>query len=151
MVANSTDQALDRLSLQSRLSEMARLPIWIESLASRHNIPGDLQYAIDLCLEEAVSNVIRHGYAGADDRSLTVFFAMPRSQYFEFVVDDEAPHFNPLAASASEAVSPEHAIRVGGQGIHLMRQFADSVEYEPLPGGNRLRMGFSAAGSVRQK
>lgn len=151
MVANSTDQALDRLSLRSHLSEMSRLPRWLEGLASRHDIPGEVQFAIDLCLEEAVSNVIRHGYAGAEDRSVSVVFAMPRSGYFEFVVEDEAPHFNPLAAPALEAVSTEQAIRVGGQGIRLLRQFADSVEYESTPRGNRLRIGFSVAGSGRTK
>jgi len=151
MVANSTDQALDRLSLRSHLSEMARLPRWLQSLASRHDIPDNVQFAIDLCLEEAVSNVIRHGYAGAGDRSVTVLFAMPRSRYFEFVVDDEAPHFNPLTVPAVEAVNLEQTICVGGQGIRLLRQFADSVEYEPTPGGNRLRLGFSASGSGRAK
>jgi hypothetical protein len=34
---------------------------------------------------------------------------------------------------------------VGGQGIRLVRQFADAVEYQPKASGNRLRMGFSAA------
>jgi len=151
MVANSTGQTLDRLSLQSQLWEMARLPPGIDSLASRHDIPGDVQFAIDLCLEEAVSNVIRHGYAGAEDRSVTVGFAMPRSGYFEFVIDDEAPHFNPLTAPALEAISAEQAIRVGGQGIRLLRQFADSVEYESTREGNRLRIGFAADSSARMK
>jgi anti-sigma regulatory factor (Ser/Thr protein kinase) len=144
MVANSTDQALDRLSLRSHLSEMSRLPRWLESLASRHDIPDEVQFAIDLCLEEAVSNVIRHGYAGAEDRSVTVVFVSPRTRYFEFLIEDEAPHFDPLAAPALEAISPEQAIRVGGQGIRLLRQFADSVEYESTTSGNRLRIGFSA-------
>lgn len=143
MVANSTEQTLDTLYLRSQLSEMVRLPPWIENLAARHDIPENIQFAIDLCLEEVVSNVIRHGYAGAPDRIVTVHFAMPRSHYFEFVVEDDAPHFNPLAAPGLEALGPEQSIRIGGQGIRLLRQFADSVEYESTASGNRLRMGFS--------
>src|SRR5579862_5839115 len=98
MTGNGTDQEQDQLALRSRLSDMAQLPGWVEGLASRHDIPGNVQFAIDLCLEEVISNVIRHGYAGAEDRSVIVRFAMPRSSYFEFVVDDDAPRYNPLDA-----------------------------------------------------
>lgn len=146
MTGNGTDQEQDQLALRSRLSDMAQLPGWVEGLASRHDIPGKVQFAIDLCLEEVVSNVIRHGYAGAEDRSVIVRFAMPRSSYFEFVVDDDAPRYNPLDAPELQALDPDDEIRIGGQGIRLVRQFADVVEYEPTPSGNRLRMGFSAAG-----
>ena len=76
---------------------------------------------------------------------MIVSFAMPRDSYFEFVVDDEAPAFNPLEAPELAALSPDEETRVGGQGIRLVRQFADAVEYQPKASGNRLRMGFSSA------
>jgi hypothetical protein len=93
MMASGIDQTQDRLALRSQLSQMSQLPAWIERLAAHHGIPADIQFAIDLCLEEALSNVIRHGY--------------------------------------------------GGQGIRFLRHFADSLEYEPTPAGNRLSIGFA--------
>src|ERR1700730_627917 len=107
MIANGTEQTQDRLVLRSRLSDMAQLPGWIEALGARHAIPADVQFAIDLCLEEALSNVIRHGYAGADNRRVMVRFTMPGEGYFNFVIDDEAPHFNPLDAPELPALSPD--------------------------------------------
>jgi serine/threonine-protein kinase RsbW len=145
MITNGTDKAQDRLVLSSRLSDLVKLPAWIEGLAARHAIPANVQFAIDLCLEEALSNVIRHGYAGVDDRSVIVRFTMPGEGYFKFVIDDEAPPFNPLEAPELPAISPEEESRVGGQGIHFLRQFADTLEYEPTPEGNRLSIGFSAS------
>jgi hypothetical protein len=35
-------------------------------------------------------------------------------------------------------------MRVGGQGIRLLRQFADKLDYEQLPTGNPFKIGFSA-------
>jgi serine/threonine-protein kinase RsbW len=148
MTGNGTDQTQDQLTLRSRLSDMAQLPTWIEVLASRHAIPDDLQFAMNLCLEEAVSNVICHGYGPETDLPVTVRFSMPREGYFIFVVEDEAPRFNPLDAAELPALGPGKEIRVGGQGVRLLRRFADTLEYEPTPNGNRLRMGFSAAGSA---
>ncbi|MGD0965287.1 MAG: ATP-binding protein [Candidatus Acidiferrales bacterium] len=147
MTGSGAGQIQDQLALRSRLSDMTQLSPWIESLALRHAIPGNVQFAIELCLEEVVSNVIRHGYAGAENCSVVVQFAIPRSGYFEFCVEDEAPRFNPLDAPEPTALNPDDEIRVGGQGIRLMRQFANSVEYEPTPRGNRTRMGFSAVDS----
>jgi serine/threonine-protein kinase RsbW len=143
---NDRSESLERLTLRSRLSDMAQLPPWIEGLASRHGIPSDIQFGIELCLEEVVSNVIRHGYGGAEDRSVVVRFVMPQDKYFEFVVEDEAPQFNPLDAPDLKANDPEDDTRIGGQGIRLLREFANAVEYEPMPSGNRLRIGFSSAG-----
>jgi serine/threonine-protein kinase RsbW len=144
MIANRTDQT-DQLALRSRLSDMTHLPVWIEALAARHSIPANVQFAIDLCLEEVVSNVIRHGYAGADDRSLTVHFTMPAEGYLKFVIEDEAPRFNPLEAPELPALNPDEDSRIGGQGIRFLRNFADGLEYEPTPTGNRLTMTFLAA------
>ena len=146
---NDRSESLDTLTLRSRLSDMKQLPPWIEALASRHGIPSNIQFGVELCLEEVVSNVIRHGYGGAEDRPVTVRFVAPRDNYFEFVVEDQAPQFNPLEAPALDAISPEDDARIGGQGIRLLREFADTVEYEPMPAGNRLRIGFSSAGKIR--
>jgi anti-sigma regulatory factor (Ser/Thr protein kinase) len=67
-------------------------------------------------------------------------------------VEDEAPSFNPLIAPELPELKPQDDIRVGGQGIRLLRRFTDALEYEPVPGGNRLRMGFSSVGSeVRER
>jgi serine/threonine-protein kinase RsbW len=146
MIANGTNQTQDRLALQSRLSEIAQVPAWTEDLASRYAIPGDVQFAMDLCLEEVLSNIIRHGYAGAQDRPVIVNFTKPREGYFVIVVDDEAPYFNPLDAPELPMVSPAEQTRIGGQGIRLVRQFANALDYESTPTGNRLRIGFSATG-----
>src|ERR1700674_5802162 len=96
MTGNSTKHTEERLALQSRLSEIAQLSPWIGRLASRHAIPGNVQFAINLCLEEAISNIICHGYGGQANRSVIVRFTMPRERHFVFVVEDEAPRFNPL-------------------------------------------------------
>jgi serine/threonine-protein kinase RsbW len=151
MTGNGKDTTEVRLNLQSRMSELARVPPWIERLATRHAIPDSMQFAMNLCLEEALSNVIRHGYSSKPDHAIAVQFASPRENYFVFVLEDDAPPFNPVDSPELPAVSSLDELRVGGQGIRLMRQFADALEYEPTPTGNRLSIGFSAAKSAIAK
>jgi hypothetical protein len=40
---------------------------------------------------------------------------------------------------------------VGGQGIRLLRRFANALEYQTTPTGNRLCIGFTTDGSAIAK
>lgn len=143
MIADGTETTEQRLTLRSELSEIAAVPAWIERLGAEYGIPGELQFAMDLCLEEAISNVIRHGYKSAPDSFLTVSFSHLRDDFVVFTVDDQAPHFNPLEVPEAAPVGGLDDLRIGGQGIRLLRRFANTLEYDRKPVGNRLRIGFS--------
>jgi serine/threonine-protein kinase RsbW len=149
MTGTGSDQIEERLTLHSRLSDIAQLPVWIESIASRCAIPGDVQFAMDLCLEEVLVNIIRHGYGREADFPIRVCFKTARPGDYLFVVEDDAPPFDPLAAPELPALDSGGELRVGGQGIRLLRRFANTLEYEPTPTGNRLHIGFTADSSLK--
>ncbi len=139
------------LNLQSRLSDLARVPEWIERLAAQYSIPANTQFAMNLCLEEVLSNIVRHGYSSKPDQSITIQFSSPRQNFFVFTVEDDAPAFNPVVSSVPPVLSAINENPIGGQGIRLLRQFSDSLEYQPTPTGNLLSIGFSSAHSIRSK
>jgi anti-sigma regulatory factor (Ser/Thr protein kinase) len=150
MLESSTHTALEQLKLGSRLADLALVPGWVESLAAEHGLPSELGFAVNLCLEEALSNVIRHGYRGEPDHAIAIHCSIRRpaagAGELAFAIEDQAPHFNPLEAEqAAEAPIPLTLddVTPGGQGIRLLRKFAGSLAYEPLPDGNRLILGFS--------
>jgi serine/threonine-protein kinase RsbW len=151
MTGNGNDTAGERLNLRSRMSELTHLHPWIERLASRHRIPAGAQFAMNLCLEEAISNIIRHGYSGNPDHSIAIRFTSPREDYIILVVEDEAPPFNPVESPELPLLSSLEEIAVGGQGVRLLRRFADVLEYQATPTGNRLSIGFNVAWSAIAK
>jgi anti-sigma regulatory factor (Ser/Thr protein kinase) len=131
---------LERLELRSDLAELARVAPWVETLAGRHAIPEKTAFAINLCLEEALSNVVRHGYKGSCEESIVIDFRNSTGELI-FVIDDRAPHFQPADMGIPLPDSLEE-LTPGGLGIPLMRRFANRVEWEPLPEGNRLTLMF---------
>lgn len=135
----------EKLILRSRLEELKRIFPWAEALARAYDIPKDTQYSMELCLEEALVNVIRHGYGEDGDRTVTVAFDRRGEREFVFTIEDSAPHFRPfdpdVPLKEAEPVTLENLVP-GGHGIRLMRAFSDSVEWEPLEKGNRLKIGF---------
>jgi anti-sigma regulatory factor (Ser/Thr protein kinase) len=149
MTIDRKSQLQERLEIHSDLSEMSQVPRWLGRMARQHGIPDNVESAINLCLEEAISNIIRHGYAGRSNCPITVNFSMPHEGFFVFAVEDEAPRFDPLLPPELGPLNAREDARVGGQGIRFLRRFANRLEYEPRAVGNRLIMGFSAADSTK--
>lgn len=135
----------ERLGLGSNTTELSRVAPWIEHLGSEYAVPASTQFAMNLCLEEALSNIIRHGYANRPGGSIVVHYCLTPDKSHLLVIDDEAPHFNPLTAEESPVEETLNGTRVGGLGLRLLRSFATSLEYEPKPIGNRLSISFAAS------
>ena len=138
-------RVVDRLVLRGGLSETSHLSEWVRSLATRDGVDDELEFAIHLCLEEAVSNIIRHGYPPGTADPVTIEFTRPREGQLVFPVEDVAPRFNPLLEPERPVVDADGELAIGGRGIRLLRAFAHTLEYERTTTGNRLRIGFTVA------
>jgi anti-sigma regulatory factor (Ser/Thr protein kinase) len=135
-----------RLTIRSQLDEVARLWPWVDALAAEYTIPENTQFAINLCLEEALSNIIRHGYRSGAKEPITISFASTENSDLEFTIEDHAPPFDPLGYSDDGEAYPPPSIdqlQPGGQGIRLLRKFAGDLAYQRLPDGNRLTIRFT--------
>jgi serine/threonine-protein kinase RsbW len=136
-----------RLVLRKDLAELTRLAGWIEGWAQQ-GVSPDMSFAVQLCVEEAVANVIMYG-AAEDDR-LEIAVELERNGGALVVrIEDNGRLFDPTQVPPPPAVtSLEDA---GHFGIHLMRSFATGMHYERRDGRNRLTLRFleSQAASAR--
>jgi serine/threonine-protein kinase RsbW len=95
--------------------------------------------AVELAVDEAVTNVVVHGYRG-EPGPLEV--AVERDGDRLVVrVRDRAPPFDPARAPAPDLTSPLDERPVGGLGVHLIRQAVDEMRHRtPEGGGNELTL-----------
>ena len=132
----------NRLQLDSSLSELASVIPWVEALADRNNLPQDILYAVNLCLEEALANGVLHGYQNQPGHPILIESYLSGGSIF-FSIEDAAPPFAPVdPGERTPRPLVLDKMEPGGNGIRLIHRFAASVAYEPLPNGNRLTMGF---------
>lgn len=139
------EQPLDALVLDSRLAELSRAQAWGETLAARLGLSERTRYAILLCLEESLANVVLHGYRGQAGHPIVIQCWVVDGTLF-LAIEDKAPSFAPADASAPPGATEPASLEVlvpGGYGIGLLRHFARELVYEKLADGNRLTMGFS--------
>jgi serine/threonine-protein kinase RsbW len=144
MTADSAVQSSEELLiLQSELGDLAHVPPWIERMARAHAITAPTEFAMNLCLEEILSNIIRHGYANEPGHAIYIRFSEISKRNFQLLIEDQAPPFNPVTAPVSPIEETLEGRREGGLGIRLVRNFAGIMKHESLTEGNRLSIRFS--------
>jgi anti-sigma regulatory factor (Ser/Thr protein kinase) len=91
--------------------------------------------SITVAVDEAMTNIIRHAYENRHDQSIQL--VCQRDDHgLEFILTDSGRPVDPEKLHGR----PLHEVRPGGLGMHIIRQVMDQVQYERLPGGNRLRL-----------
>jgi anti-sigma regulatory factor (Ser/Thr protein kinase) len=138
------ENGLQVLVIQAALAELGRVSAWATELSARLALPAATSYAVQLCLEEAVSNIVRHGFPGrADMDQQTIELALQRSGACAILtIQDGATPFDPTTVPSPARPRTLDDVTLGGQGIHLMRQFSQGMQYERLGERNCLTLRF---------
>jgi anti-sigma regulatory factor (Ser/Thr protein kinase) len=138
----------NRLILRNDLAELKRLTGWLEGWTP-HDLSPEVSFAVQLCLEEAVANVIMYG-AARDDR-LEIAVEVERGDGTLVArVEDNGRQFDPTQVPARRPATSLRDAKIGDLGIHLMRSFANGMHYERRDGRNRLTLRFVEAQAAAQ-
>lgn len=126
-------------TVRNNLSEIGTVRQVITDFAERCQLPPDVLFAVNLALEEVLTNVISYGFSDDHDHAIDVRIDVGDGQLTAEVEDDGRP-FNPLEYLAPDTTKPLVERPIGGLGIHLMRRFMDELEYRRHSGKNLLIM-----------
>jgi len=110
------------------LREIERLNRIVRQFGDLHEIPSRTLYAVNLALDEVVTNVVRHGFDDPTGQEAVVHLAAAEGE-LTTVVTDGGRHFNPLDVPVPDLNAPLSERALGGLGIHLVRNLMDHVEY----------------------
>jgi anti-sigma regulatory factor (Ser/Thr protein kinase) len=131
----------NRLTLRNDLVELKRLAEWIETWAEP-NLSADTSFAIQLCLEEAVANIIMHG--GPSDERMEIVVELERNGGALVArIEDNGRPFDPTRVPSPTLASTLQEAKASNLGIRLMRTFANNMQYERRNGNNRLTLHFA--------
>jgi anti-sigma regulatory factor (Ser/Thr protein kinase) len=137
---------MPRLLLLRSVPEMARLAVWLDEQERVLAIPAKTAFAIRLCLEETVANLIDHSLANNPEIAVVLDRVGDR---FVVSVEDHGPPFDPGTVAAPPRPANLEEAMPGGHGIQLIRTFASEVDYAVRPDFNRLTFRFSLPGDHR--
>ena len=125
--------------LPADLREIERLNRIVRQFGDLHEIPSRALYAVNLALDEVVTNVVRHGFDDPGGQEVLAQLTA-RSGEVTTEVSDSGRAFDPLAVPAPNLEAPLAERSLGGLGIHLIRSLMDALEYRRENGKNVLTM-----------
>ena len=127
------------LRLANDLDGLAGLAERIERFGAEQGLAGNVVNALNVVLDEAVSNAINHGYDTGVRGEIAVRLRRSPDRV-EVEVEDAGRPFDPLQAPPPDLTWPLERRPIGGLGIHLIKSLMDEVSYARQAGRNVLKM-----------
>lgn len=130
-----------RMVVPARHDQLARLAAFAAAAAAEVGFDQTQINRIELAVDEACSNIIDHAYAGQPGE-IEIEVSGERDRNLLIVITDQGKPFDPDSVQEYVPTASIDDAKVGGLGLHLMRQTMDQVCFEfGVPGvGNRLTM-----------
>lgn len=130
----------ERLVLRNDLADLPQLSRWVEA-RTREDISSDIAFAVGLCLEEAVVNIIMHNARQDDRLEIAVELARERGAVTA-CVEDNGREFDPTRVAPPPPATSLKEAKIGDLGILLIRGFASEMRYQRDGDRNRLMLRF---------
>ena len=124
--------------LASRVEAIRTLLDSVEAWAEGADLPPKALFRLNLVLEELATNIVRHGYRDVPDGIVDVRVVDDGSAV-TLTLRDRAAEFDPFKnAPEADLDEPVHTRRIGGLGVHFVKQMAQSYTYRRLDGENEI-------------
>lgn len=127
------------LEMTNDIAELENLNQAVTEFCELHGISPKVMFAVNLAVEEIVTNIISYGYTDELVHSIVLSLCL-KQETLLITVSDDAAAFNPLAIPPPDLDKPLAERDAGGLGIHFVRKVMDSVEYRRDEGRNVLML-----------
>ena len=128
-----------KLVIKNDISEISKLATFIGELSEELDLTPELNFNLNLVLEEAVSNVILYAYGKEEQKEISLV-AYLSDNNLVFVLTDSGMEFDPTKVPDADVTLSAEEREIGGLGIYLIRQIMNTVEYQRIDGKNVLTM-----------
>ena len=127
------------ISVINDLREIARTVSRIDAFCSARHLRPQVAYAINLGIEEILTNTISHGYDDDDQHRIEIIVRAEGETVVVVIVDDSRPFDLSQARNVErDAALADDAL--DGLGLFLVQEMMDRVEYQRLHGCNVLTL-----------
>ena len=127
------EHVLIDVEFPSRLDDMEN---FLDAASAR--LPREVAFAVRLCLEELIVNVITYGLRNDPSHVIRVRLATSAdSDWLEVRIKDDAPAFDPFTRGPAPDLTLGIDERsIGGLGIHFVKRTMDECRWQYVAGGN---------------
>lgn len=131
---HGTGSGRHRIEIEPSVDHLGRVRDFVESQLRNGGFPPGEAGELVLAVDEAVSNVVEHGFRGRGGKITVDVAAGPEG--FTVRICDDAPLFDPTQGDDSPpSVPPLQRHEPGGYGLLLVRRLVDRLSYRVAEDG----------------
>ncbi|MGD8667522.1 MAG: ATP-binding protein [Desulfobacterales bacterium] len=125
--------------LKNDLSELTVLRQHVEDFGHMAGLSQNCLFEIILCLDELFTNIVSYGFD--DDRHHLIQFTLQMDDDVLILdVEDGGIPFNPLTEKEPRIPIDPKNIKIGGFGIHIVKNLTNDICYQRNRGKNHLTL-----------
>jgi serine/threonine-protein kinase RsbW len=121
------------------LTELDTLFKILENYGQSLGLSKKCMFEINLCAEELFTNIISYGFKDNLEHLVKVNLECKNDELV-LCIEDEGIPFNPVEKESPELPCDIECRKIGGLGIHLIKNLMDDICYERCEGGNKLTL-----------
>lgn len=132
---------ISELRVGADIDAIAEATSWLSTLAEEGGWPDAMRFGLELSLEEALTNVVMHGFKGlshAPDIRIECY-RMPNDRVAVRILDNGVA-FDPTHLAEPDVPDSLEEAKIGGHGVQLMRNFLESLAYVRAGDQNQLTL-----------
>ena len=129
-MTSSADFASDR-------TELEKLEGFTANFALKAGLSDKDLFALQIVVEELVTNVIDYGEVPVGEHAATVDLTA-QDGLLTIVIRDRGKEYNPLLREDPDVTLPAEERPIGGLGVHFCKKLTDTQDYERRDGCNVL-------------
>ena len=128
------------LTVRNDSGELERVAAAVDDFADGHGFPEAARFQVQLCLEEALTYIVEHGYDNAAAHEIEVRLEMDRRTLAIRIVDDgrELDPGSYMFHPGPDTIEEENVL--AGLGLYLVWSLVDDMDYRRENGRNRLSL-----------
>ena len=124
-----------QFSVGNDLREIAVAADRIDEFCSVHGIPPATAYAVNLSVDELLTNTISYGFEDSDEHRIDLVIRLD-GDVLAVEISDDGVEFAPNSADDPDTSASIEDRPIGGLGIFLTRRMMDSFDYRRDEGRN---------------
>jgi len=132
--------APDTLELLPDAQAAPRAAQWIERIAEREGWPQKTAFALTLCVDEALTNIVSYAFDDPARPPAVALRCRRAGPDIELQLRDNGRPYDPTASEPPALAASLDEARIGGHGVRLMRHYLQSLTYRREGDWNCLSM-----------
>ena len=129
----------EEITIPAQMSYLIQVRDFIEHIGKKYKFDDKTINSFKLVIDEACTNIIRHGYRDIKNGEITIK-AIIRRLSLTILMIDQGISYDPRQANTPDLEKYVNIGKKGGLGIMMMRKLMDDIQYTVTERGNEFRL-----------